>query len=171
MTEYLAKFWIECVSPPLLTGYLAVGSPCWTETNHFQVWLYYHRKNCCEALIWTCVYCNLQSYPGLTTMYFWCLYRVEIWSSSPQCQDSPTFSSEAVVHITKRKFFLIKEPATNTFVIGHCFLQSIWAVAGNTELDPKWFAQGACLANLMDICNQMLILGLHYFYEFFQIFQ
>lgn len=51
-----------------------------------------------------------------------------------------------------------------------CILQRIWTVAGNAEPDPKWPAQGACLANLMEMYNHILMPDIHYFVVFFFFF-
>lgn len=43
-------------------------------------------------------------------------------------------------------------------------------MAGSAEPDPKWPAQGACLANLMEMYNHILMPDIHYFVGFFKFF-
>lgn len=53
--------------------------------------------------------------------------------------------------LQKESFFLSRgQPQTSLWWDIACIFQWIWTVAGNAELDPKWLAQGACLANLME---------------------
>lgn len=113
--------------------------------------------------MWTFANCSLQNYPGNAKMYFWCLCRVEIWSTSPQRKDSPMFFSEAVVCITKRKIILIVELPTNIFVMEDCPCP---AVNMNRGRQCRARYQTPCPRYLLWLiwqkCSCMLMPDLHY---------